>query len=79
MGEALLEHLALVEEHIQQGERHIQRQRELLAELERDGHDAAAARARSLLQVFEQSQLVHLAELERLRHQITTGIAQCVP
>jgi hypothetical protein len=77
MAEALLEHLAFVERRIEEGEVHIQRQREIIAGLERAGLDTAAAR--DLLGVYEQTLSEHLAELERLRHELTTGVTQSVP
>ncbi len=45
------QHLALAERHIVDGEATIARQRQIVAELERDGHDTA--RARALLAQFQ--------------------------
>jgi hypothetical protein len=42
----IAEHLTLAERHVAEGERHIERQRETIRELERDGHDLTAAMAR---------------------------------
>jgi len=61
-------HLAVAEEHIAQGERHVARQRELVGLLCRGGYDTTAARA--LLQTFEQSQAMHLADRDRLRKEL---------
>ena len=40
----LIDSLAEAEAYLANGERHIRQQRELVAELEREGHDATAAR-----------------------------------
>lgn len=57
-------HLAQAEEHISLGERHIAQQRELVARLERDGHDSTEAS--NLLDNFEELQAVHIAHRDRL-------------
>jgi hypothetical protein len=62
--EMLKRHLALSEEHIATAEKNISRQRNLIAQLERDGHDTASAR--TFLREFEQLQALHIAERERL-------------
>ena len=49
---------------VAQGEEHIREQRELIAELERDGHDTFVAR--ELLATFEQIQVLHIAGRDRL-------------
>jgi hypothetical protein len=54
--------------HIAQGERAIRRQREVVAELRRDGHNTA--RARALLAEFEQIQRVNVSERELLIRQL---------
>jgi hypothetical protein len=41
------DHLAQAERHVSQGERHLSRQREIIADLERDGHDSSVAQALS--------------------------------
>jgi hypothetical protein len=63
--------LAQAEQHVAQGERHITRQRELIAELERDGHDVTAASARDLLRLFEELQIMHVADRDRYRRELT--------
>jgi hypothetical protein len=60
----LLRHLASAEDHIAKGAEHIRRQREIVAELERDGHDAALAR--KLLVEFENMQRLNVTERDRL-------------
>jgi hypothetical protein len=46
-----------VRQAVELGERHIRQQRKLIAKLERDGHDAGAAKR--LLTTFEQIQILH--------------------
>ena len=58
------EHLAQAERHVSEGERHVARQREIVATLERDGHDTVAARA--TLTQFEELQAMHVADRDRL-------------
>jgi hypothetical protein len=57
-------HLAQVEEHVALGDRHLSRQREIIARLARGGHDTAAAVA--LLKQFEEIQELHCAHRDRL-------------
>ena len=49
------------------GEAHIARQREILANLTRDGQTEAAGRAAELLAQFEQTQTLHVSDRDRLR------------
>jgi hypothetical protein len=60
----LMENLALADEHIALGAKHVARQREIIAELERDGHDTTKACA--LLAEFEELQAMHIADRDRL-------------
>ena len=62
------DHLALAEEHVALGATNVARQREIIAELERDGHDAT--QARELLVQFEQLQAMHVAGRERLQREL---------
>ena len=64
---ALWAHLVQAEKAVEQGERHLARQRRLIASLERDGHDAKAAYA--LLATFENSQALHVFDRDRLRRE----------
>jgi hypothetical protein len=59
------QHLAQAEAHIALGDRNIVHQRELVAELERDGHDTAEAKR--LLASFEELQAMHIAERARIQ------------
>jgi hypothetical protein len=56
--------LEMVERHVREGERHVARQREILAELGRDGHPTAVAR--DLLILFEWTLAQHLEHLDKL-------------
>jgi hypothetical protein len=66
--EMLKRHLAQAEEHIAMGDKNIARQREVIVQLERDGHDTASAR--NFLREFEQLQPMHIAERERLLREL---------
>jgi hypothetical protein len=66
--EILQQHLFQAEEHVALGERHIERQHELIAELEREGHDTA--NAKDLLATFEGLQEMHVADRDRLRQKM---------
>jgi arginine repressor len=66
--EIIQRHLAQAEDHIILGERHIVRQRELVAELEQKGHDTTEAKR--LLAEFEELQVMHLADCDRLRREL---------
>ena len=57
-------HLAMAERHVAQGERHVARQREIVAELERDGHSVADSK--DLLRLFMELQTLHIADRDRL-------------
>lgn len=61
---ALLDHLAMAERHIAQGAAIIDKQKLLILELERDGHDTH--RSRALLRQFEDVQHLHIADRDRL-------------
>lgn len=64
----LTRHLALAEDHVALGKRHIDMQHELIAGLLRNGHDAA--QARELLATFEELQLAHTADRERIQREL---------
>jgi hypothetical protein len=64
----LREHLALAEQSVREGVRHIERQRQLIDQLRRAGHDNRTAQ--ELLRSFEQSQSTHLAKRDRLRQEL---------
>jgi hypothetical protein len=59
-----IDSLAEAEAYVAGGEHHIRQQRELVAELEREGRDATAAR--NLLAIFEDLRKQYIAERDRL-------------
>lgn len=61
-------HLAQAEQHVAEGEKHLIRQRELIAKLERDGHDTKEATA--FLEQLEEMQGMHVADRDRLKNEL---------
>jgi hypothetical protein len=59
-----LQHLALAEKTIALGERHIQREEQMISELDRDGHDTSEALA--LLETYRRTQAQHVAHRNML-------------
>ena len=49
----------MAERHIREGEEHVAKQKALIVELERDGHDNMLPAARELLALFEQTLATH--------------------
>lgn len=66
-----LEQLALAqaERHVAQGEDAVAHRREIVTQLERDGHDASMAR--ELLSAFEETLAMFKADRERLRQDVS--------
>jgi hypothetical protein len=62
------EHPAQAEGTSPKGEQHVACQRETLAERQREGHDAKAAR--ELLRQFEEVLAMHVADRDRLRREL---------
>jgi hypothetical protein len=60
--QTILQHLALAERHIVEGEERLVRQQELIAELDRDGHDTKQARA--ILATMQVTQALHYQDRE---------------
>lgn len=69
---SITERLALAERHVAESAVRIQRQRELHAELARDGHAETAAQALSLLGQFEELQAVMVADLDRFKEELAS-------
>ena len=63
--ETLQQRLAKAEEQVELGAHNVVRQREIVAQLERDGFDTVGARM--LLIEFEEAQTAYIAERDRLR------------
>jgi len=62
------QNLAEAERNVALGRFHLDRQIQIVAELERDGHDATAAR--ELLETFKDSQEQHEAHRDRLLREL---------
>jgi hypothetical protein len=62
------EHLAQAERHVAEAEQHIARQRHLVADLERHGHDTESACY--LMRQFEEMLAVHVLHRDRLRGEL---------
>jgi hypothetical protein len=67
-------HLAQAERHVAEGQRHIAKQRALIDELARDGHDTALAV--ELLHEFERTQASHVEERDRIRAELANSAPQ---
>jgi hypothetical protein len=61
-------HLQQAREHVALGGQHIARQREIVAEMTDRGSDAKEAQR--LLVIFEESQVMHVAHLDRLKAEL---------
>lgn len=64
----LKRHPEQAERHVALSEIHVGRQRELVAELERDGHDTRSHRA--LLKQFEDLRALHIRHRDRIRGEL---------
>jgi len=60
----LKQHLLLAEKHIGEGVVHVERQRQIVEGLERDGQDVG--RSADLLELFEETLRTHIDERDRL-------------
>jgi hypothetical protein len=63
----LRQHFQLAERHVLEGEKHIARQREIVACLEHLRDPLTFQKARDLLRKMEHTQLLHVTERDRLR------------
>ena len=64
----MLQHLEEAERHVERGKQHLRKQCELIDQLKRDGHDSSSATA--LLHTLEQSQMMHIADRDRIRERL---------
>jgi hypothetical protein len=62
------QHLKMAKQHVAQGRRHIARQKQIIVKLRRGQHDTS--QARQLLSTFEELQLMHIAERNRLQKEL---------
>lgn len=67
----LVQNLEAAERHVAQGDSFIKHQRELIAELTRDGHDPSAAT--ELLKTFEATQALHIEGRDRIRTELAAA------
>lgn len=65
---AIEKHLLQAEAHVALGKEHIQRQQQVILNLEQAGHPTAAAK--DLLRTFEVTQAAHEADLERIKKEL---------
>jgi hemerythrin len=68
---SIAEYLRKAERHVDLGREHVHRQREIVSELERDGHDATLAR--ELLEQFERALADHVSDRDRLVNELATA------
>jgi hypothetical protein len=64
----IVDHLALAERHVADGRAHIEKQRALTARLEQNGY--ATKEAVRLLNIFLDLEAAHIADRDRLRHEL---------
>ena len=64
-------HLRMFEQHIAQGEQHISHQREIIARLQRGGHDIT--RAAELLATLEETQRLHAETRMQIKEGLRTA------
>jgi hypothetical protein len=65
---SLVEHLALADTHIEEGERRIEQLRKRIAVMERSGRHTP--KSRDLLRALQQTQALHIAHRDRLRKEV---------
>ena len=61
--------LVEAERHVEQGKELVRKQCEIIEQLKRDGHDSSVAS--DVLHTLEQSQMIHIADRDRIREQLT--------
>jgi hypothetical protein len=72
MKRALLRrHLEEAESRVERGQRNVDRQREAVADLERDDQDATIAKV--LLKIFEKANESHVADRDRLVQELAAS------
>ena len=71
------QHLAMAERHVREGQQRVAKQRRLMDELERDGHDITSAR--ELLYQFESLQATFIADRDRVRDELIQAERRASP
>lgn len=64
----LVDHLAQAERHLVQAQEHVRLQHDVIAKLQRNGHDTR--QANTLLNTFIDMEAAHLADRDRLRREL---------
>jgi hypothetical protein len=64
----ILDHVAQARRHVDEAERHIAHQREIVDQKERDGH--VTATSKQLLDQFEELYRMHVADRDRLEQEL---------
>lgn len=72
--DVIREHLAQAEAAVALGQKHVIRQTELIAELDRRGHDTM--QARDTLRVFSESLVLHEEDRERLLAELSKCLSK---
>jgi len=72
--EMIMGHVACAEQHVKDGAVIVERQRGLIAELWRDGHETL--RAAELLATLVETQRAHIADRDRLQRELAAYDAQ---
>jgi hypothetical protein len=67
----MLEHLAMAERHVAEGEIHLSQQKALIAELDRDGHDTPDAQA--ILATMLATQRLHMEDRDRILKELSSA------
>ena len=67
----IAERLTMAERHVAEGRGHIELQQDIVAELERDGHDSTLARM--LLATLQETQALHIGDRDRLQRELKAG------
>jgi len=70
----IMDHLAQAEVHVVQGAKHVKRQRQLLKDLARNGHDTTGSSA--MLNLFKELHDVHVQDRDRLRAELANVMKQ---
>ena len=66
--------LERAQRHVAEGREHIARQRRIISELERDGHDTGLAR--ELLTSLEETQALHESTLARVAYELNLDVVE---
>lgn len=71
----IVDQLREANRHVELGEKHIARQYDIISELERNGEDSDADRARELLATLKEMQKEYVAHRNLLEHELATPLS----